>query len=90
LFLLIVHIFAAYSSDVPGGMVLVGNKVDEEERVISEEEAFDLAQKLKIPYIETSAKTAHNVVTPFSACIIDIFNKWGGIPKTLNVKRAKS
>ena len=37
-------------------MILVGNKIDlEENRVISRQEGENCAQKLNIPYLETSA-----------------------------------
>mmetsp|Transcript_13834 Transcript_13834/g.54664 ORF Transcript_13834/g.54664 Transcript_13834/m.54664 type:complete len:159 (+) Transcript_13834:110-586(+) len=41
---------------------LVGNKCDlEEERVITEEQAMTMAETFGVSYIETSAKTGHNV-----------------------------
>ncbi|XP_038606217.1 ras-related protein Rab-27A isoform X1 [Tachyglossus aculeatus] len=43
-------------------IVLCGNKSDlEEQRVVREEEARDLAEKYGIPYLETSAATGANV-----------------------------
>lgn len=41
--------------------VLVGNKLDLKERKITKEEAKNLAKKLKLGYIETSAKTGTNI-----------------------------
>lgn len=42
--------------------LLVGNKIDlEDRRAVSQEAATKLAQQWGIPYIETSAKTRHNV-----------------------------
>ncbi|XP_072016789.1 ras-related protein R-Ras2-like [Amphiura filiformis] len=47
-------------------MVLVGNKADlDHERVISAEEAQQLARELKIEYLEASAKTRMNVDQSF-------------------------
>lgn len=43
-------------------MLLVGNKCDlEDERCISKEEGQRLAKEWNIPFMETSAKTLHNV-----------------------------
>mmetsp|Transcript_36933 Transcript_36933/g.63776 ORF Transcript_36933/g.63776 Transcript_36933/m.63776 type:complete len:205 (-) Transcript_36933:148-762(-) len=45
--------------------LLVGNKSDREDRTVSSEEASAYAEKLKIPFLETSAKNAENVETAF-------------------------
>lgn len=46
--------------------ILVGNKVDlEERRAVSLEEAQELANSWQVPYVETSAKTRHNVNEAF-------------------------
>ncbi len=43
-------------------VILVGNKADREDaRVVSAARAKELADKYSLPYIETSAFTAHNV-----------------------------
>jgi GTPase SAR1 family protein len=43
-------------------VILVGNKADRDEaRVVSPTRAQELADKYSLPYIETSAFTAHNV-----------------------------
>ena len=43
-------------------MILVGNKVDlKDSRQISFEEGFALAQKWRVPFIESSAKTGENI-----------------------------
>ncbi|CAF1328284.1 unnamed protein product [Adineta steineri] len=43
-------------------VILVGNKADREEaRVVSQARGKELADKYSLPYIETSAFTAHNV-----------------------------
>lgn len=42
--------------------VLVGNKADlDERRVVGQEDADELAKSWRVPYVETSAKTRHNV-----------------------------
>ncbi|ERL89564.1 hypothetical protein D910_06929, partial [Dendroctonus ponderosae] len=47
-------------------MLMVGNKVDlEQQRVVWQEEAQQLARNLKIPYIECSAKMRMNVDNAF-------------------------
>lgn len=45
--------------------LLVGNKSDKEDRTVSSEDARAYAEKLKIPFLETSAKNAENVETAF-------------------------
>ncbi|KNC73490.1 hypothetical protein SARC_13952 [Sphaeroforma arctica JP610] len=50
--------------------VLVGNKCDlEHDREVDTEEGNMLAQKWNVPYVETSAKTRHNVDQTFSECV---------------------
>ena len=49
-----------YSGDIP--IILAGNKTDLEDfRLVNEDEGADLAQKNKLLFIETSAKTGKNV-----------------------------
>lgn len=46
--------------------LLVGNKADlTERRIVSEESACEQARQWQVPYIETSAKTRHNVTNIF-------------------------
>lgn len=56
-------------------MILIGNKIDLE-REVEEEEALDLADRLDLDYLETSAKTGENVETAFKniarACVENI------------------
>jgi GTPase SAR1 family protein len=60
-----------HGEDTP--MVLVGNKFDlASERQVTTEEAKSLADKWKIEYIETSAKTNHNVKEAFNALALKI------------------
>jgi len=42
-------------------MIILGNKVDIEERVIKSKEAINFAKERDLPYFETSSKTMHNV-----------------------------
>lgn len=47
---------------------LVGNKIDlEDKRVVTKAEGEEIANKLKIPFFETSSKTGDNVPTLFEA-----------------------
>ena len=42
-------------------VILVGNKIDCKERIITKEQGEELAQKYNLPYYETSASTGQNV-----------------------------
>ena len=54
-------------------IVLVGNKCDlEDERQVSTEEGKDLADKYGIPFLETSAKTNHNVDKMFETLVCEV------------------
>jgi len=56
--------------------VLVGNKNDmANERVVSVDQGQELATKLNIPFIETSAKESHNVEKAFQIMAKDIKDK---------------
>jgi len=58
-----IHMYV--SEDVP--VMLVANKVDlRAKRVVSEERIIALANKLKLPFIEASAKSAKNVDKAFA------------------------
>jgi len=61
-------------------ILLIGNKIDLDERIITENDLFDLGNKYDIPIIETSALTGQNVDEAFSKIINNIYNS-----KTLNI-----
>jgi Ras-related protein Rab-1A len=45
--------------------ILIGNKCDLEQRVVETKEAEEIAQRLEIAYLETSAKQATNIARMF-------------------------
>jgi Ras-related protein Rab-1A len=45
--------------------LLIGNKSDRTDKVVSEAEGQALANELKMPFLETSARTAENVEAAF-------------------------
>lgn len=45
--------------------LLIGNKSDRTDRVVSEAEGQALARELNMPFLETSARTAENVEMAF-------------------------
>ena len=58
-------------------LILVGNKIDlKEERVVSREEGESLSKKLKITYIETSAKTGENINDAFKMLALQIIKRY--------------
>ena len=57
-------------------LILVGNKVDlQDSREVSSEEGMELAQELKIYYMETSAKTNKNIDEVFEWVALQIINQ---------------
>ncbi|CAF0782523.1 unnamed protein product [Adineta ricciae] len=68
-------------ADIP--IVLVGNKSDlVDQRKVSQDQAKDLAQRLKVSYMETSALNASNVEQAFITLVKSIFYK--KIPKSVD------
>ena len=57
-------------------LVLVGNKIDLEKRVVSTSEGEKLAQQLGMAYIETSAKTGENIEDVFRMIGLKIVEKF--------------
>jgi len=71
-------------------MILVGNKsdLDESKRSVSASEAKAMADELSIKYIETSAKTKHNVEEVFHDLVRSIrkFDEQSGLEKSNDKK----
>ena len=69
------------SENIPNmEILLIGNKIDLESRVINSIQATNLGNKYNIPVMETSALTGENVNEAFSKIIQNIYNS-----KTLNI-----
>ena len=61
--------------------IILANKVDlEEERKISHEEGKAFADKLKIPYFETSAKTGQGLQEAFQCLFESVYKTTKGKP----------
>jgi small GTP-binding protein len=58
-----------------GSIFLTGNKCDSEDRVVSWEEGLEMAQKLGVPYFETSAMLGLNVNEVFATICQMILEK---------------
>jgi small GTP-binding protein len=58
-------------------LILVGNKIDlKDDRLVSYEEGEELAAKLKLSYIETSALTGENINDAFRMLALQIINRY--------------
>jgi small GTP-binding protein len=58
-------------------MILVGNKIDlENDRVVSTEQGEELAKKLNLSYIETSAKTGENINDAFNMLALQMIKRF--------------
>ena len=60
-------------------LVLLGNKCDIEERSVSQEDGLKMAEKLKIRYFETSAKTGKGINEAFEHLVKEIMKKKGDV-----------
>jgi Ras-related protein Rab-1A len=57
-------------------MILVGNKIDlVDDREVTPEEGKELAEKLNLSYIETSAKTGENIEDAFRMLALQLIKK---------------
>jgi len=58
-------------------LILVGNKIDlEDQRVVSLEQGEEIAQKLNLSYIETSAKTGENINDAFNMLALQMIKRF--------------
>ncbi len=58
-------------------LILVGNKIDlEDQRVVSHDQGEELAQKLNLSYIETSAKTGENINDAFKMLALQMIKRY--------------
>ena len=55
--------------------MLIGNKIDKSQRVVSREAGERLAQTYQINFLETSAKTGQNVELAFMITAQDLLDK---------------
>mmetsp|Transcript_37834 Transcript_37834/g.118559 ORF Transcript_37834/g.118559 Transcript_37834/m.118559 type:complete len:81 (-) Transcript_37834:118-360(-) len=56
--------------------MLVGNKADKEDRVVSTEEGAELAATFGVPFMETSAKDNLNVEECYTALAGSTLKRW--------------
>ncbi|MFX1311222.1 MAG: GTP-binding protein [Promethearchaeota archaeon] len=58
-------------------LILVGNKIDlEEKRIINSEKGKELSKKLNLSYIETSAKTGENINDAFKMLALQMIKRY--------------
>ena len=67
--------------------VLVGNKCDKPDRVVTEEDGKKLADDFKMSFFETSAKTNQNVNEVFNFLTSEILKSNAGKPQTDSNKK---
>ena len=60
-------------------VILIANKIDSEDRVISKEDGESLAESFKLPFFESSAKENINVDEAFKHLIEEISAKFENI-----------
>ncbi len=56
-------------------IMLIGNKIDKSQRVVSREDGERLARNYQISFLETSAKTGQNVELAFMTTAQDLLDK---------------
>ncbi|CAF0723909.1 unnamed protein product [Didymodactylos carnosus] len=56
-------------------IMLIGNKIDKSQRVVSKEAGERLARDFEVSFLETSAKTGQNVELAFMACAQALIDK---------------
>lgn len=57
-------------------VLLVGNKCDKDDRVVSEQEGAELAAHFGVPFVETSAKNNTNVEECYGALARATLKRW--------------
>lgn len=78
---------SSVAKEVP--MILIANKIDLP-RKISTEEGEELAKRFNCPYIETSAKTRHNIDQAFEKIVCEVRRIRGESNKENNKGAAKA
>ena len=72
-------------------IILVGNKIDDEEhRIVTEEEGEKMSNEFGLPFFECSAKSGVNVDPIFNELVrktVENYTKVGGKGETLNKKK---
>ena len=67
-------------------LMLVGNKIDVENREVSNEEGVNYAKSKNMKYFETSAKTGFGIKTLFKEMYQAVYNKYKELDKNSNNK----
>lgn len=65
----------SYNTKERVGIILLGNKVDSDKRVVTTEEGNNLAKEFDIKYFETSALTNYNIDESFNCMVDEIVKK---------------
>mmetsp|Transcript_636 Transcript_636/g.1736 ORF Transcript_636/g.1736 Transcript_636/m.1736 type:complete len:107 (-) Transcript_636:159-479(-) len=72
-------------------VLICGNKSDlTSERVVSTEEAMEFAHEHGVGYLETSAKTSHNVHAAFSAMASTLYKQRQALDKARASKKSRT
>ena len=74
-------------------IILVGNKIDDEEnREVTKEEGEEIAKNFGLDFFECSAKTGENINSTFNELVlkmVEIHEKFGGKEEKLKLKQNK-